>query len=54
LKNARGSTLSASPAVPSVEKCEKNEAVRQPSDAPTLGPLQVWNENLILRLSVGI
>jgi len=33
LKNARGSALSASPAVPSAEKCEKNEAERQPSGA---------------------
>ena len=40
LKNARGSALSASPMVPSVEKCEKNEVERQPSSAPTLGPLQ--------------
>jgi len=46
LKNARGSTLSASPAVPSIEKCEKNGAERQPSGAlAALGPLQVWNEN---------
>jgi len=41
LKNARGTMLSASPAVPSVEKCEKNEAEHQPSGAPTLGHLQV-------------
>jgi len=39
--------------VPSVEKCEKNEAERQPSGAPTLGPLQVWNKILMLRLSIG-
>jgi len=54
LKNARGSALSVSPAVPGVEKCEKNEAERQPSGAPALGPLQVWNEILMLRLNVGI
>jgi len=41
LKNARGSALSASPAVPSVEKCEKNDAERQLSSAVALGPLQV-------------
>jgi len=40
--------------VPSIEKCEKNEAERQPSGASALGPLQVWNEILMLRLSVGI
>ena len=54
LKNARGSALSVNPAVPSVEKYEKNEAEHQSSGAPTLGPLQVWNEILMLRLSVGI
>ncbi|QCD81237.1 hypothetical protein DEO72_LG2g1562 [Vigna unguiculata] len=54
LKNARGSALSANPAVPSVEKCEKNEVERQPSGTPALGPLQVWNKILMLRLSVGI
>ena len=54
MKNARGSALSVSPAVPGVEKCEKNEAERQPSGAPALGPLQVWNEILMLRLNVGI
>jgi len=53
LKNAKGSALSASPAVPSVEKCEKNKAERQLSSAPTLGPLWVWNKILMLRLSVG-
>ncbi|QCD83304.1 hypothetical protein DEO72_LG2g3648 [Vigna unguiculata] len=36
-----GSALSASPAVPSVEKCEKNGTERQPSGAPALGPLQI-------------
>jgi len=51
LKNARGSTLSANPVVPSIEKCEKNKAEGQSSGAPTLGPLQVWNEILMLRLS---
>jgi len=40
--------------VPSVEKCEKNEVERQPRGGPALGPLQVWNEILMLRLSVGI
>jgi len=45
LKNARGSALSANPTMPSVEKCEKNGVERQPSGAPALGPLQVWNEN---------
>jgi len=54
LKNARGSALSVSLAVPGIEKCEKNEAERQPSGAPVLGPMQVWNETLMLRLSVGI
>jgi len=46
LKNARGSTLSASPTVPGVEKCEKNESKRQPNGAGL--------EILMLRLSVGI
>jgi len=54
LKNASVSALSASSTMASDEKCEKNEAERQPSGAPTLGPLQVWNEILMLRLSVGI
>jgi len=54
LKNARGLALSVSPAVLSVEKCEKNEAERQPSGAQALGPLQVWNKISMLRLSVGI
>ena len=54
LKNARGLALSASRAVPGAEKCEKNEAERQPSGAPALRPLQVWNKILMLRLSVGI
>jgi len=40
--------------VPSIEKCEKNEVERQPSGAPALRPLQVWNKTLMLRLSVGI
>jgi len=42
------------PRVPSIEKCEKNGAERQPSGAPALGPLQVWNEILMLRLSCQI
>jgi len=54
LKNARGSALSASPTVPSVEKCEKNEVEHQPSGARALGPLHVWNEILMRRLSIGI
>jgi len=35
-------------------KCERISVECQPSGAPTLGPLQVWNEILMLRLSVGI
>jgi len=55
LKNARGSALSASPAVPSVEKCKKNEAERQPSGAPAAGLERNFNteaERWNLRLSV--
>jgi len=52
LKNLRGSMLSASLVVPSVEKCEKNGAKRQSNGAPALGPLQVRNEILMLRLSI--
>jgi len=44
--------LSASLVVPSVEKCEKNGAKRQSNGAPALGPLQVRNEILMLRLSI--
>jgi len=40
--------------VPGAKKCEKNEVEHQPSGAPVLGPLQVWNEILMLRLSIGI